>query len=351
MGNTTKLGPDQEELMMKPLLTVATYAFSFAALLGSASAFAFETTDAAWVDSAKYMPGFFVFKDSRLDSDSRNIRNIVMNQSTYGFAYLTEDFPSTKSYRYVFDTFLELNNPYVASDLLVREWQSYSVRNTGISFGYGRKENTKGGYTHYNTESRYDTAPDGTLLYLAHEWFDYHQGQGHYESEGYRYEHPDNYNYSYSSYHSDDFTWNLDREFESVEPFDLEEVKSKMHLDLPVSGVSIFDFENSFVYYEGEVEGVSLAQIFANAEGNLLSYRSVPCYFCVYMFADVDGERIAYKYSGTDYASYRLSWESDRKITGMTLAYNLAAVPESETWAMLLAGLGIVGVVTRKQRG
>ena len=30
---------------------------------------------------------------------------------------------------------------------------------------------------------------------------------------------------------------------------------------------------------------------------------------------------------------------------------DVAAVPEADTWAMLLAGLGLVGVATRRRRG
>jgi hypothetical protein len=43
-------------------------------------------------------------------------------------------------------------------------------------------------------------------------------------------------------------------------------------------------------------------------------------------------------------------WISDYRITSGQLAYSLPAVPEPETYAMLLAGLGLVGAVARRRR-
>jgi len=91
-----------------------------------------------------------------------------------------------------------------------------------------------------------------------------------------------------------------------------------------------FDLDNSFVYYGGNLtirgsdfgdESESLAQILARGT------------------ATFDGV-----------GNLNFSWFSDREVTGLTLAYTLTPVPEPETWAMLMAGLGIVGMSARRRR-
>jgi len=99
----------------------------------------------------------------------------------------------------------------------------------------------------------------------------------------------------------------------------------------PVShGVGIFDFEQSFVYYkrnDGSSESKSLAQIIRNHDYSSYYYDT----------------------SNGSFSIMLNGYWSHGEITGITLAYNLP-VPEPETWAMLLAGLGIVGAVSRRQR-
>ena len=88
----------------------------------------------------------------------------------------------------------------------------------------------------------------------------------------------------------------------------------------------IFDFKTSSVDYVvagNVVERVTLAQIIASGAVFELNNGNI-----------------------------RIEWQSDYQINpvhgGVTFAY-LNPVPEPETWAMLLAGLGMVGVTVRKR--
>jgi hypothetical protein len=105
------------------------------------------------------------------------------------------------------------------------------------------------------------------------------------------------------------------------------------------SGQVFFDLENSFVYYGGE-----------NGHAGKGSY--------------LDGEKVSLVQlleRGTttfsergDIGDFDFSWQIDREITGITLAYSLypisGTIPEPETWAMLLTGLGFVGAIARRRR-
>ena len=44
------------------------------------------------------------------------------------------------------------------------------------------------------------------------------------------------------------------------------------------------------------------------------------------------------------------SWHSNYLVKGTSVDYSVTAVPEPETYAMLLAGLGVLGAVTRRRR-
>ena len=155
--------------------------------------------------------------------------------------------------------------------------------------------------------------------------------------EAYSYQYPDRYSSIVGGQSNDTL-------------FDPEEIKSRMEFDLPISGVGLFDLENSFVYYEGEDEGVSLAQILGsidvlaglNGEGVTIFYHQDGRFVGD---PDSDDWKVGL-YSPN--SNFTLAWESDRKIIYTIFAYKLPAVPEPETWAMLLAGLGIVGAVARR---
>jgi len=327
--------------MKKPLLVAASVALS--ALTGSAPALALTNADAVlWSDSV--FGKNFIFQDSRLDTVRPN-HEITLPF----FAQLFEiDYNSPTSdkgyfgaYRYELQVSISDDNPYLASigepgngyaswsysnhDLRYRNGDaviSYTYCNFGVGVGQGCASNSNDSYL----MDTYRVAEDGTVLGLTH-WESRGGGRG----EFYSYSYPDVYNHGIDGGNS-------------TEPFDLEEIKSKMQFDLPTSGVGLFDFENSFVYFEGEGVGVSLAQILAGTDEVWLT-----------SFASNGGIAAGFDDFGNRIFSpgsnLTLSWETDRQITGMTLAYNLAAIPEPETWAMLLAGLGIVGaVVPRRQR-
>jgi hypothetical protein len=135
----------------------------------------------------------------------------------------------------------------------------------------------------------------------------------------------------YSIDNSLDWVYIKDDE-DSIVPFDRDAYRAEAYLTLPLSTFGIFDFENSFVFYEGETEGVSLAQIFAQlfAPGQPVS----------------PGVAVEIRPKENN---FWVSWVDDREIVAVSLTYNLNAIPEPETWAMLLAGLGIVGAVTRRR--
>ncbi|MDR2014101.1 MAG: PEPxxWA-CTERM sorting domain-containing protein [Azoarcus sp.] len=128
---------------------------------------------------------------------------------------------------------------------------------------------------------------------------------------------------------------------------------------IPFDGVGIFDFEQSFIHYSdysGDYS-ISLADSLRGGAWDLNCDACSPEYWPsgyaeFYYYA---GEFLSFfgpAYNSGLYAEWGNSWGSpySNYITGMTLAYNLPAVPEPETWAMLLAGLGIVGAVAKRRR-
>ena len=112
------------------------------------------------------------------------------------------------------------------------------------------------------------------------------------------------------------------------------------------SGMGIFDFEQSFIYFTSDYghEGrFSLAEFVSAAEGlNCINYCASQSYFL-----DTSNDSfILWMSLGGDYVAPN----PGLRITGVTLAYNLPAIPEPETYAMLLAGLGVVGAAARRRR-
>ncbi len=102
----------------------------------------------------------------------------------------------------------------------------------------------------------------------------------------------------------------------------------------------IFDFQKSSITF-ADGDTWSLSTIFSDLfEQSDFNSNTIAFDFINGTTIDICwGQNVAR--GGVDY---------NREITGITLAYNLDAIPEPETWAMLLAGLGIVGAVTRRQR-
>ena len=90
-----------------------------------------------------------------------------------------------------------------------------------------------------------------------------------------------------------------------------------------------FDLENTIVYYK-DGSKASLAQI----EGSLIA-----------------GDPATHVTVSSN--SLNAYWYSDSPFISITIAWNngpTPAVPEPETWAMLLAGLGVIGSVARRRR-
>ncbi|RPI47354.1 MAG: PEP-CTERM sorting domain-containing protein [Betaproteobacteria bacterium] len=53
---------------------------------------------------------------------------------------------------------------------------------------------------------------------------------------------------------------------------------------------------------------------------------------------------VAYELDGTYYLAF------SNEVSGTTTAFTLAPVPEPETYALMLAGLGMVGWMSRRRR-
>ncbi|MDR2015613.1 MAG: PEPxxWA-CTERM sorting domain-containing protein [Azoarcus sp.] len=344
--------------MKKPLLAAAGVALSFGVLLGSAPAAAYTSSaEAVWVGTDHYSNAIvenFIFQDRRLDNSftidyyGRQPYFAQLGQTLCWWwcsisiggsnAHLDENgYGGLAQLR----VFLSESNPYIVSffnsrdsDFYRRESLYYSsetfFRDGTLSYRY--RDNFID--TSFGAGISYDY--DGTESYNM--YYVYSSGE-YYESYSYTVD-MEGLNHNYEHYYADEVSgWVYD-----FNPFDVEEkIKSKMQLDLlPTSGVGIFDFENSFVYYAGESEGVSLAQMLADGGmgvGISFGYSEEQL---MYYPGDV---------SGPTYISFDLTWYTGfREITGMTLAYNLPAIPEPETWAMLLAGLGLVGAVAKRRR-
>jgi hypothetical protein len=113
-------------------------------------------------------------------------------------------------------------------------------------------------------------------------------------------------------------------------PFDTDVLLANIRGDIPASRYGIFDFENSWIDYEGDGLGqISLAQL---------------------LETDVYGKYFAY-FTGNAIDS--LGWESAFPIASVGIVYNPVTappVPEPETWGMLLSGLGLMGLIARRRR-
>jgi len=109
-------------------------------------------------------------------------------------------------------------------------------------------------------------------------------------------------------------------------------VGSVVNSVLSTSEWGIFNFEQSFIYFQND-SSMSFNEFIDNA-----LYRRG--YDGIYRFST----------DGNVFVSLHNFEGRHGSITGVTLAYNLSAIPEPETWAMLLAGLGIVGMTAKCRR-
>jgi len=334
--------------MMKPLLTAATCVLSLAALLESVPALAFETTDAVLVGSGIYEAfdfrveeRFFIFSDDRLNA------NAASGDDAFSY-FEVEPVPMFATLvTYGDNTRYDGNKEYFNTFTSSTKNMGADPLNARLGYGVVVYHSLEGGVWVKKWSERYSvecwncSEIGGDYVNAFYDYIDHDTANPNYvqyvRSNEFN-EDPDSFvldRYSYNTptegYHREHISDSgVER---SNEPFDLDEVKSWIIRDLTFPEYGIFDFENSFVYYEGDEEGVSLAQIMAQALADPENNQS----------------RLDFSYSLNDF-DLEFLWNSDSKVTGMTLAYNLPAVPEPETYAMLLVGLGIVGAVTRRRR-
>jgi hypothetical protein len=185
-----------------------------------------------------------------------------------------------------------------------------------------------------------DTGTNGNAAYRNLDFYNdegffgnYYSVEGNIEHLNYSYENPltgERWSYMYSSvpihihessylyfYHDGgegESVWNIDA-------FDVGELANRMEVPLR-AGLGMFDFQNTMFHY-ADGSSASMGQILAADNG--LQFR------------------------GNANNGLEATWLSDSLITSVTVAYATPAVPEPETWAMLLAGLGLIGSVARRR--
>ncbi|MDR1063360.1 MAG: PEPxxWA-CTERM sorting domain-containing protein [Azoarcus sp.] len=175
-------------------------------------------------------------------------------------------------------------------------------------------------YSDYVVNSNYYIGEDGALLLATR----YVENPGTGVSERYSYSNWDGTAASYLYEYKDG-----EGERSSDAPFDTDALLASINGDIPASRYGIFDFENSWIDYEGDGLGpISLAQLIETGV-----YGEYAAYF---MGGAIDG----------------MDWESAFPIASVEIAYHpfTPSVPEPETWGMLLSGLGLVGFIARRRR-
>jgi len=300
--------------MMKTLLTATAMAFSIAAVSGSALA---ETVILNGVSDAA---GNFTFYDSRLDNGSA------------GFATLTTT--GTGSFR--FETYIEWNNPFnYSSSNNPYVSESFSFGDSQYKYWKRTLTNPLTLYTDFFVEEAY-VYNDGSRKEVSSKWVHWgslEYAKGHNASEYVRDESGEYYYRSIGGNQGN---------FESTAPFNVSELENQIWANYPTSGYGIFDFQNSFVNYS---DGTYLS--FADILGEGGMSPGFTFMDSLFSFSFSQGN-VDIEWSAAMQGRQR--GVGEKTITGVSLAYNLTAVPEPETWAMLLAGLGIVGAVARRRR-
>jgi hypothetical protein len=300
--------------MKKPLLAGAGVVLFVGVLLGSAPASA-ET----------------VFVDSVWNADSRQFEfyDSSLNDSSY-FASLRREFGGQ---------IFEMKTPFVFNPDSGKEGIQYSF--------YAFPDGYYGNSSAYYRKDYYKASYSGGVYRVIES-----AAESHYiDSEPNEFGGLDarsDYYYNIEGYSSDD-------------PAVVRSALSTAFSAIPFDGVGIFDFEQSFIHYGDfgrEGYSISLAD---SLRGGLLGLNcdtcSQVCYYdrCYsenfpvglgdFYLDNINSDGSLFARWDNSYIYY-----NSADIIGITLAYNLPAVPEPETWAMLLAGLGIVGAVAHRRR-
>jgi hypothetical protein len=113
-----------------------------------------------------------------------------------------------------------------------------------------------------------------------------------------------------------------------------------MAFSAPVTGLS-FDYINSSAASGGQVED-ALFGLMGFSNGNLNGVVGVAGNLNVPLTFDYTGPAFTN-------ASFYFAYEADT-FRVQNIAYTLAPVPEPETYAMLLAGLGVVALIVRRRK-
>jgi hypothetical protein len=213
-------------------------------------------------------------------------------------------------------------NPYLGdNDWLYPSLSPYGVKGGELYGGGGSYQYSDNAVTGWSATSRYRVGEDGSLL-LAERTV-VNQETGAAESYGYVnwdwYGPSPIYSYEYADGEGGYST--------SDAPFDTDALLTRIKGDFPTSRYGIFDFENSWIDYEGDGLGpISLAQLFEPGG-----------YY----------DRTSITFQGGNY-DVSAQWNSAFPIASVTIAIN--PVPEPETWGMLLSGLGLMGLIARRRR-
>jgi hypothetical protein len=310
---------------MKKQLLAAALAFSITAVSGNASAFVIS-------NGVMDEYGNFTFYDSRLNSGSS------------GFASLTSD--GAGAFR--FTTYINTNN----SNNFSHSYNQYAQ----VSYSFDKRdsvENPDKTFT-YERNGRFYTEPgfatSGFALQTAYAYDNGSRKEVSLETNLFA-NNGAPIGHDRRGFISDgegDRYWQSGFSGESTDPFDVSELESRIWGDYPTAGYGIFNFHNSFVNYN-DGSRQSFADIIGTGGlGSDFTFVN-PNFAFNFVNGNIDimwGDLSAYMDdSGSVFAAYNFDVKT---VTGVTLAY--APVPEPETWAMLLAGLGIVGAVTRRRQ-
>ncbi|MCL2591338.1 MAG: PEPxxWA-CTERM sorting domain-containing protein [Betaproteobacteria bacterium] len=268
----------------------------FFAASGSVPALALTTADGIQDESGK-----FYFYDNSLDPGSSGFGMLVKNGNNYTLqTYINSDNPS-------------IFNPTVSESYSYRSDATYGF--TISSFTYQKNYYSLYGYPTPNYVSygyNLDEYKGGSS---SLGWAEYYEDGKIKNSEDYSYV----FDYGNFGLGIPDYVIHTiiteDSKVSSIAPFDSRVLGYMVDGAFPHFGYGIFDFLNSFIYY-----------------------------------ADGTSTELAFLLTNFDFdnGNLKISWSSSETITGITLAY--APIPEPETWAMLLVGLGVVGTVTRRRR-